>query len=207
MEEFNYITFVKFIHSVNYLTNDQLEAACKKWYLYFDYKQYQAMARSAYRILKYGSPKKASDYYYNKKVVIRLILANRGIHPEWAKLENGYTACNIAFNDVTREFHDKTIKFYSKEELITVPYATDEHSLLTDEGFESFVDKSSQIPIEYYPLIVFQYTKYYKGRLHQTEINEKKNDRTYGSPKIDQAFCKSRLVAISKISDKKYGMK
>ena len=207
MEEFNYITFMKFIYSVNYLANDQLEAVCKKWYLYFDYKQYQAMARSAYRILKYGSPKKASDYYYNKKVVIRLILANRGIHPEWAKPENGYTACNIAFNDVTREFHDKTIKLYSKEELITVPQLTDEHSLLTDEGFESFVDKSSQIPIEYYPLIVYQYTKYYTNRLNQAKMNEKENNRKYGSPKIDQAFCKSRLVAITNISNKKYGIK
>lgn len=199
MEEFNYINFVHFIHNLDQLSNKDLEESCRHWFLYFDYKQYQYMARSAYRIIKYGSPKKVSDYYYNKKVLIRLILSKRDLHPGWTKLENGYTACNLAFNDVTKEFHDKTPKIYSEEELKKIPLPTDNPASLTDEGFEDFIDKAPYISKEYFPHISFQWRKYYTNRLIQAEKNIKENNRELGSPKIDKAFCETRLKAIDKI--------
>ena len=193
MEEFNYINFVHFIHNLDQLSNKDLEESCRHWFLYFDYKQYQYMARSAYRIIKYGSPKKVSDYYYNKKVLIRLILSKRDLHPGWTKLENGYTACNLAFNDVTKEFHDKT------------PIVYDESDILfngTDEGFEAFIDKMSAIPKDKLVDLINQWKDYYEERLIQSMINIDENDRELGSPKIDKAFCETRLKAIEKIQVK-----
>lgn len=193
MKEFNYINFVHFIHNLNHLSNKELEESCRHWFLYFDYKQYQYMARSAYRIIKYGSPKKVSDYYYNKKVLIRLILSKRDLHPDWTKLENGYTACNLAFNDVTKEFHDKT------------PIVYDESDILfngTDEGFEAFIDKMSAIPKDKLVDLINQWKDYYEERLIQSMINIDENDRELGSPKIDKAFCETRLKAIEKIQVK-----
>lgn len=193
MEEFNYIKFVHFIHNLNHLSTKELEESCRHWFLYFDYKQYQYMARSAYRIIKYGSPKKASDYYYNKKVLIKLILSKRGLHPDWTKLENGYTACNLAFNDVTKEFHDK------------FPIVYDESDILfdgTDEGFECFIDNVSVIPKDKLSDLLNQWKDYYEERLIQSMINIEENNRELGSPKIDKAFCETRLKAIEKIQIK-----
>lgn len=205
MEEYNLVNFIKFINSVDSLSDEELEKKCANWYIYFDYKQYQYMARSSYAIRIYGSPKKASDYYYNKKVVIRLILAKRKLHPKWAKLESGYTASTLAFNDTMNEFHNlKTPRIYTPEELNKIPYPTDSPRTLHDEGFEKFIQMSSYIPKEKFPHVIFQWEKYYRNRLIKAIKNDKENNRMLGSPKIDIAFCKTRLTALVELRKKIY---
>ena len=203
MEEYNLVNFINFINSVDSLSDEELEKKCADWYIYFDYKQYQYMARSSYGIRIYGSPKKASDYYYNKKVVIRMTLAKRKLHPEWAKLESGYTASTLAFINTMNEFHNlKMPRIYTEEELNKIPYPNDKPATLHDEGFEKFIQMSSYIPKDRFIHVLFQWEKYYRNRMIQAVKNDKENNRKYGSPKLDLAFCKTRLVALSDLREK-----